>query len=63
MKYFALEKGKENLEAKYENNENFYNEFKKFYLDNEIISYYNEFRNFLTKKSYNQDKIKLNFEK
>lgn len=63
MKYFALEKGKENLEAKYENNENFYNEFKKFYLDNEIITYYNEFRNFLTKKPFSQDKIKLNFEK
>lgn len=63
MKYFALEKGKENLEAKYEIDENFYKNFKKFYLYNEIITYYNEFRNFLTKKPFSQDKIKLNFEK
>lgn len=62
MKYFALEKWKKSLEWEYDTDEKFYNEFKKFYIDNEIISYYNEFRNFLTKKPYNQDKIKLNFE-
>jgi len=62
MKYFALEKGKESVEAEYETEDIFYNEFKKFYTDNEIISYYNEFRNYLTKKAYSTNKIKLNFE-
>ncbi len=62
MKYFALEKGKENVETKYEIDDYFYNEFKNFYIYNEIINYYNAFRNYLTKKPYSQDKIKLNFE-
>jgi len=62
MKYFALEKAKENKEADYKTEDEFYNEFKNFYTDNEIIPYYNSFRNFLTKKPYSTDKIKLNFE-
>ncbi len=63
MKYFVLEKAKESVEKDYDIDDNFYNEFKKFYVDNEIIKYYNEFRNYLTKKPYLTDKIKLNFEK
>ncbi|PZM86777.1 hypothetical protein DLH72_00110 [Candidatus Gracilibacteria bacterium] len=62
MKYFALEKEKQNLEGEFEANPEFYDKFKKFYIDNEIIQYYNEFRNFLTKKPYSEEKIKLNFE-
>jgi hypothetical protein len=62
MKYFALEKEKkknpENLEAG-----DFYVEFEKYYNDYQIIKYYNAFRNFLTKKPYSENKIKLNFEK
>jgi CRISPR-associated protein Cpf1 len=62
MKYFALEKAKESVEANYETDDYFYNKFKDFYVDNQIITYYNAFRNYLTKKPYSQDKIKLNFE-
>jgi CRISPR-associated protein Cpf1 len=62
MKYFALEKWRESIESQYDIDDNFYNEFKRFYIDNEIINYYNAFRNYLTKKPYSQDKIKLNFE-
>ncbi len=62
MKYFSLEKGKENIEYKYEIDDLFYNNFSKFYTDNQIFNYYNEFRNYLTKKPYSTDKIKLNFE-
>lgn len=61
MKYFSLEKWKENIEWEYEIDNDFYNEFRKFYGDNQIIEYYNEFRNYLTKKTYSTDKIKLNF--
>ncbi|MEK9165958.1 MAG: type V CRISPR-associated protein Cas12a/Cpf1 [Patescibacteria group bacterium] len=61
MKYFALEKGKkknpENLETG-----DFYVEFSGYYDNYQIIKYYDAFRNFLTKKPYSQNKIKLNFD-
>ncbi len=63
MKYFSLEKWKESVETDYEIDDTFYNKFKKYYIDdNQIIDYYNSFRNYLTKKPYSTDKIKLNFE-
>ena len=62
MKYFALEKWRENVENDYKIDDNFYSEFNSFYKDNEIINYYNTFRNYLTQKPYSSDKIKLNFE-
>lgn len=62
MKYFALEKGKkknpENLETG-----DFYVSFNEYYEDYQIIKYYNAFRNFLTQRPYNENKIKLNFGK
>ncbi|MDD4530865.1 MAG: type V CRISPR-associated protein Cas12a/Cpf1, partial [Candidatus Gracilibacteria bacterium] len=64
MKYFALEKDKTLLrnESDYKTDDAFYNEFDEYYNDYEIIKYYNEFRNFLTKKPYSKDKVKLNFD-
>jgi len=60
MKYFLLEKGKEKINLETENN--FYNEYNIAIEENKTWLYYNEFRNYLTKKPFNQDKIKLNFE-
>lgn len=64
MKYFALEKDKKLLRdgSLYEIDNAFYNAFDEYYNDYDIIKYYNEFRNFLTKKQFSQEKIKLNFE-
>jgi CRISPR-associated protein Cpf1 len=64
MKYFALEKDKKLLRdgSLFEIDNAFYNKFDEYYNDCEIIKYYNEFRNFLTKKQFSKDKIKLNFE-
>lgn len=64
MKYFSLEKGKErnwNPEGLEEDTE-FYNDFGEYYENANIWKYFNEFRNYLTQKQYNEDKIKLNFE-
>lgn len=61
MKYFALEaKKEEDIPADYSTE--FYNRFNEYYQDFEFIRYYNEIRNFVTKKPSNGDKIKLNFE-
>ncbi len=64
MKYFALEKDKKLLRdgSLYEIDNAFYNPFDEYYNDYEIIKYYNQFRNFLTKKQFSQEKIKLNFD-
>ncbi|MFH1255556.1 MAG: type V CRISPR-associated protein Cas12a/Cpf1, partial [bacterium] len=62
MKYFALEKGKKNLENDYEIDAEFYNKYNNAINEAKTWLYYNEFRNFLTKKPFNEDKIKLNFE-
>lgn len=63
MKYFSLEKAGKKIEIKTGTDNNFYNFFDEYYQDNKLIFYYNSFRNFLTKKPFSEDKIKLNFEK
>src|SRR3989344_2374200 len=66
IKYFSLEKGKErewNPEGLEEDSiGSFYDEFNKYYENVNTWKYFNEFRNYLTKKPYRVDKIKLNFE-
>src|SRR3989344_4184294 len=66
IKYFSLEKGKErewNPEGLEEDSiGSFYDEFNKYYENVNTWKYLNEFRNYLTKKPYRVDKIKLNFE-
>lgn len=66
IKYFSLEKGKDrewNPEGLYEDNiGGFYDEFNKYYENVNTWKYFNEFRNYLTKKPYSEGKIKLNFE-
>jgi hypothetical protein len=64
IKYFSLEKGKERVwnPDKLEEDPGFYELFKDYYQEAHTWQYYNEFRNYLTKKPYSQDKIKLNFE-
>jgi len=66
MKYFSLEKGKErvwNPEALDEDAiGGFYEKFKEYYENINTWKYFNVFRNYLTKKPYNSEKIKLNFE-
>jgi len=71
MKYFLLEKNGKTVEGMGEDN-NFYNElnivFKGGEIDGKVYEgvktylYYNEFRNYLTKKPFNEEKTKLNFD-
>jgi hypothetical protein len=67
-KYFALER-KRSWDETYNIDSEFYNHveygFKDMYYNGayeEIIQPYNKIRNFLTKKQYNEEKWKLNFE-
>lgn len=66
IKYFSLEKGKErdwNPEGLNEDSiGGFYDEFNNYYENVNTWKYFNEFRNYLTKKPYNEGKIKINFE-
>lgn len=65
-KYFAVEK-KRNWNDEYELDDFYTNPdfgYKKFYENayEEIVKVYNNLRNYLTKKPYNEEKWKLNFE-
>lgn len=66
IKYFALEKGRKAIEK--ERNEEFYEPFENYYghdrgdFSREIVRMYDDFRNYLTKKPYSEEKWKLNFE-
>lgn len=65
MKYFALEKGRKLVEK--ERSEEFYTPFEAYYgseddFSREIIRMYGNFRNYLTKKPYSEEKWKLNFQ-
>lgn len=51
MKYFALEKGRKKV-VDLEADNNFYNSFGEYYSDYRLNDYYNEFRNYLTKKDF-----------
>lgn len=66
MKYFSLEKGKErdwNPDGLDEDQKgDFYGEFHKYYNQVETWKYFNEFRNYLTKKPYSTDKFKVNLD-
>lgn len=71
-KYFALLKGVKEIQVDDKNDE-FYHEIDLYLFgdplendeeknkENNIYHYYNVFRNFLTKKPWSEDKIKLNF--
>jgi len=65
MKYFSLEIGKErewNPAGLSEDQiGDFYGEFRSYYDHINTWKYFNEFRNFLTKKPYKVDKFKVNF--
>lgn len=66
MKYFSLEKGKKKVEDNPQD-QNFYNVFNEYYYGKEdynlrFVQIYNGLRNYLTKKPFRTDKIKLNFE-
>jgi hypothetical protein len=65
LKYFALEdKNKKDTPSNFSTN--FYARYDEFYKENNepyFIKYYNALRNFITKKPFNENKIKLNFEK
>lgn len=63
-KYFSLESGKARIwnAGGLEEDTAFYNAFGEYYNNVDTWKYFNEFRNYLTKKPYSEDKIKLNFE-
>lgn len=62
IKYFALvSKDNEEIPADFSNE--FYTLFDEFYKDYKFMKYYHAFQNYLTKKPYSREKIKLNFEK
>lgn len=60
LKYFIINS---KYAYKFEQDPLFYTSINNFInIDtNKIVSYYNAFRNYLTRKPYNEDKIKLNF--
>jgi len=58
LKYFVLSGNNAPLGS-----DLFYGEFNQFYQGFEFIRYYNGLRNYITKKVFNTDKIKLNFGK
>lgn len=61
MKYFDLgDKEKKGTPTDF--NTDFYARFDDYYKDYKFIKYYNAFRNYLTKKLYSEEKIKLNFD-
>ncbi len=57
IKYFDFKK-RESVEMENE----FYNKLDDYNEDYKLIKFYNDFRNYLTKKPFSEDKIKLNFE-
>ena len=60
-KYFLLS-DKNKKEIPFELSQEFYAEYDEYYQNFDFIKYYDAFRNFITKKPYSEDKIKLNFE-
>lgn len=52
MKYFALEKGRKTIIPEDGAEESFYNPFNACYQDYPVPAYYNEFRNYLTRKAH-----------
>lgn len=62
MKYFALEKGRRHISDLGED-ALFYGEYEKWLEGVPMWEYFNELRNYLTKKPSESKKIKLNFEK
>ncbi len=60
-KYFLLS-DKNQKETPLVLSQEFYSYYDQYYQDFDFIKYYNAFRNYITKKPYNTDKIKLNFE-
>lgn len=52
MKYFALEKGRKQVIPDAGIDNEFYNAFNAYYQDYPVPAYYNEFRNYLTKKAH-----------
>lgn len=61
MKYFDLgDKEKKGTPTDFSTD--FYARFDDYYKDYKFIKYYNAFRNYLTKKLYSEEKIKLNFD-
>ncbi len=62
MKYLAIDdRDKDKITGLRDTN--FYAELDDYAKDFELIKYYNAFRNFITKKVSDENKIKLNFEK
>ncbi len=61
MKYIAL--SDKDLSAQSGISTNFYAELDKYSKDFQFNKYYDALRNFVTKKPFDEDKIKLNFEK
>jgi|BioPla2DNA2_1021312.scaffolds.fasta_scaffold01579_15 hypothetical protein len=65
LRYFSLEKwqwkDKELIDVEFDSD--FYNEIDKFYSDDfKPYKFFNAVRNYVTKKQYSTDKIKLNFD-
>ncbi len=60
-KYFLLS-AKNKKEAPFLLSQEFYADYDEYYQNFDFIRYYNAFRNYITKKPYSEDKIKLNFE-
>lgn len=52
MKYFALEKGRKPIVPENGSENAFYNPFNAYYRDYPVPAYYNEFRNYFTRKAH-----------
>lgn len=62
MKYFSLEKKRQWNPDNLNEDADFYNPYTQYYQNDNTWKYYNELRNYLTKKPFFNEKIKLNFD-
>ncbi len=59
--FYRMVKYFDSNDSEVEKDANFYEYIDYFIQDFPIVKYYNEIRNFVTRKQYNQNKLKLNF--
>ena len=62
VRVFQLFHNKKSVESQYETDTNFYNSLNTFLNEFSAFGYYNDLRNFSTKKPFSTQKFKVNFE-
>ena len=62
IRLFELAHNRKSEYANYDNDASFYDPLQSYLLDFSAFNYYNDLRNFSTKKAFKTDKFKLNFD-